>query len=224
MKPVLILAAAGAMLAAVPAQAQDHQGLAAGDVLVRLRTIVVAPNEKSSGVRPTFPTEHVSLDDAVMPEVDVTYMATKNIGFELIASTTKHTAAGKTGTTGSIGDLASTWVLPPTLTAQYHFNPSGNIRPYMGAGVNYTIFWDEKASGGLQDAVGGTKVKMSDSFGWAGQVGVDIDLNRKIFLNLDLKYIDIDTKARLQTTAIGRQDVMVHVDPLVFGAGVGIRF
>lgn len=224
MKLVPILAAAGAVLAAVPAQAQDHTGLAAGDVLVRLRTIVVAPNEKSGGVVPTFPTEHVSLDNAVMPEVDFTYMVTKNIGLELIASTTKHTAAGKTGTTGSIGDLANTWVLPPTLTAQYHFNPAGKIRPYVGAGVNYTIFWDEKASGGLQDAVGKTKVKMSDSFGWAGQVGVDIDLNPKIFLNLDLKYIDIDTKAKLQTTAIGTQNVMVHVDPLVFGAGVGIRF
>jgi len=224
MKLVPILAVAGAMLAAIPAHAQDHQGLAAGDVLVRLRTIVVAPNERSSGIVPTFPSEKVSLDNSVMPEVDVTYMATKNIGFELIASTTKHTASGKTGTTGSIGDLASTWVLPPTLTAQYHFNPEGKIRPYIGAGVNYTIFWDEKASKGLEGAVGNTKVRMSDSFGWAGQVGVDIDLNPKIFLNLDVKYIDIDTKATLQTTAIGRQSVNVHIDPLVFGAGVGFRF
>lgn len=224
MKFIPMLAAAGAVFAAMPAQAQDHTGLAAGDILLRVRTIVVAPNEKSGGIVPTFPAEHVSLDNSVMPEVDVTYMVTKNIGFELIAATTKHTASGKTGTTGSIGDLASTWVLPPTLTAQYHFNPAGKIRPYVGAGVNYTIFWDEKASDGLQTAVGKTKVRMTDSFGWAGQVGVDIDLSPKIFLNLDLKYIDIDTKATLQTTAIGKQNVMVHIDPLVFGAGVGFRF
>ncbi|MBN8930529.1 MAG: OmpW family protein, partial [Rhizobium pusense] len=50
--------------------------------------------------------------------------------------------------------LASTWVLPPTLTAQYHFNPKGAVRPYVGAGINYTIFWNEKASDGLQAAVG----------------------------------------------------------------------
>jgi outer membrane protein len=224
MKAIPILAAAGMMLAALPAQAQDHQGLAAGDILVRLRTIVVAPNEKSGGIRPTFPTEKVSLDNSVMPEVDVTYMATKNIGFELIASTTKHTASGRTGTTGAIGDLASTWVLPPTLTAQYHFNPGGKIRPYVGAGVNYTIFWNEKSSKGLEGAVGKTDVSMSSSFGWATQLGVDIDITPKIFLNLDLKYIDMDTKATLRTTAIGRQDVMVHIDPLVFGAGVGVRF
>ncbi len=224
MKIVPILATASALLAAVPAYAQDHQGLAAGDVLVRLRTILVAPNERSGGIVPTFPAEHVGLDNSVMPEIDVTYMATRNIGFELIAATTKHSASGKTGTTGSIGKLASTWVLPPTLTAQYHFNPEGKIRPYVGAGLNYTIFWNEKASEGLQKAVGKTDVRMSSSFGYAGQIGVDVDLSPKMFLNLDLKYIDIDTKATLQTTAIGKQNVMVHIDPLVFGAGVGFRF
>lgn len=224
MKMIWILAATGAALAALPAQAQDHQGLAAGDILVRLRTILVAPNEKSGGIVPTFPAEHVSVNNSVMPEIDVTYMATRNIGFELIAATTKHSASGKTGTTGSIGELASTWVLPPTLTAQYHFNSAGKIRPYVGAGVNYTIFWDEKASGGLEKAVGKTNVHMSDSFGYAGQVGVDVDLSPKIFLNLDLKYIDIDTKARLKTAAIGTQNVMVHIDPLVFSAGLGFRF
>lgn len=223
-KAGLMAGAAVAMLAAVPAAAQDHPGIAKGDVLVRLRAIMVAPNEKSSGITPTFPTEHVALDDSIMPEVDVTYMATDNIGFELIAATTKHTASGTSGTTGSIGDLASTWVLPPTLTAQYHFNPAGGVRPYVGAGVNYTIFWDEKASKGLQTAVGPTKVKMSDSFGWAAQAGVDIDLNPRMFLNLDVKYIDIDTTATLRTTAIGTQEVRVHIDPFVFGAGVGFRF
>ncbi|MBS0284303.1 MAG: OmpW family protein [Proteobacteria bacterium] len=214
---------AGAMLA-TPAVAQDRQGIAAGDVLVRLRAIVVAPNEKSGGITPTFPGEKVKLNDAVMPEVDVTYMATDHIGFELIASTTKHTASGTSGTTGGIGKLASTWVLPPTLTAQYHFNPKGAVRPYVGAGINYTIFWNEKASDGLQAAVGKTKVGMSDSFGWAAQAGVDVDISRRMFVNLDVKYIDMRTTARLDTTAIGTQRVRVDINPLVFGAGVGVRF
>jgi len=65
---------------------------------------------------------------------------------------------------------------------------------------------------------------MSDSFGWAGQVGVDIDLNDKIFLNLDVKYIDIDTMVRLTTAAAGTQNVKVSLDPFVFGVGVGMRF
>ncbi|MFV0624859.1 OmpW family protein [Sphingomonas sp. ac-8] len=221
-----ILAALAAGVVATPAAAQDADrvGVAAGDVLVRLRGIVVAPNEESGSVLPAFPGEGVSVNNSFMPEVDVTYMATDNIGFELIASTTKHKASGKTGTTGSLGKLASTWVLPPTLTAQYHLNPTGAVRPYVGAGVNYTIFWNEKASNSLEAAVGETRVKMDDSFGWAAQVGVDVDITPKVFLNLDVKYIDIDTTAKLYTTAAGRQTVDISLDPLVFGVGLGMRF
>ena len=211
----------GAVLAAGgiagPAQAE------AGDVLVRVRAIMVAPNEKSGSVLPAFPGEKVRVNDSFMPEVDVTYMATDNIGFELIASTTKHRASGRTGTTGSIGRLASTWVLPPTLTAQYHFAPEAKVRPYVGAGLNYTVFWNEKASDGLEAAVGDTRVHMKDSFGWAAQAGVDVDISPRMFVNLDVKYIDIDTTARLRTTAIGTQRVKLHLDPLVFGVGIGMR-
>ncbi len=214
----LLAAAAASILLPSAAQAKE------GDVIVRLRGIMVAPNEDSGSVLPAFPGEKVKVDNSIMPEVDITYMATDNIGFELIAATTKHTASGRTGTTGSIGKLASTWVLPPTLTAQYHFVPEGKVRPYVGAGVNYTLFYSEDASSALEGAVGATKVHMSDSFGWAAQAGVDIDLNEKIFLNLDVKYIDIDTKARLSTTAAGVQTVKVALDPLVFGVGVGMRF
>ncbi|MGF7148024.1 outer membrane protein [Sphingomonas zeicaulis] len=228
MKHAAAAAITGAMLTAIAAspaaaQTEERTGIQAGDVLLRARAIIVAPNEKSGSVLPGFPGEKVSVDNSVMPEVDITWMATDWIGFELIASTTKHSASGRTGTTGSIGKLASTWVLPPTLTAQYHFNPKGHVRPYVGAGVNYTIFWNEKASSGLEAAVGETRVRMKDSFGWAAQAGIDIDLTPRVFVNADVKYIDIDTSARLDTTAAGTQRVKLHLDPLVFGIGVGIR-
>ncbi len=226
-KSLAISAACAGMAVAAPALAQTdvgpRQGIAAGDVLLRVRTILVAPNEKSGSVLPAFPGEHVRVNDSFMPEVDVTYMATDHIGFELIASTTNHHADGRTGTTGSIGKLASTWVLPPTLTAQYHLNPTGKIRPYVGAGLNYTIFWNEEASNGLVAAVGPTDVRMKDSVGWAAQAGVDIDITPKVFVNLDVKYINIDTTARLRTTAAGTQRVAISLDPLVFGIGLGIR-
>lgn len=202
---------------AAPAQAE------AGDVYMRVRGILVAPTESSSGILPAFPTEKVSVNNSAMPEVDFTYMATDNIGLELIAATTKHSASGKTGVTGGIGKLASTWVLPPTLTAQYHFAPGGKVRPYVGAGVNYTLFYSEDASRGLEAAVGPTKVRMKSSFGWAAQAGIDFDLNDRMFLNVDVKYIDIDTTARLSTTAAGVQRVRISLDPIVVGVGVGFR-
>ena len=102
--------------------------------------------------------------------------------------------------------------------------PEGKVRPYVGAGVNYTMFYNDKASSALEAAVGDTKVRLKDSFGWAVQAGLDIDLNEKMFLNLDVKYIDMDTTARLDTTAAGTQRVKINIDPIVVGAGVGFRF
>jgi len=218
MKKLTLLAAAAAIVLPQAAQAK------AGDVLVRARAILVTPQERSGSVLPTFPGEKVKVSDSWAPEVDFTYMATDHVGFELIAATTKHHASGKTGTTGSIGKLASTWVLPPTLTAQYHFNPAGHVRPYVGAGINYTIFYSEKASSGLKAAVGPTKVNMKNSLGPAIQAGVDFDIGKNVFLNLDAKWIQIDTTARLDTTALGTEKVKVHLDPLVIGIGIGTKF
>jgi outer membrane protein len=217
MKKVL-LAALAVTIAAQPAHAE------AGDILLRLRGIVVAPNEDSGDILPAFPGETASVNNSVTPEVDVTYMATNHIGFELIAATSRHSAFGVTGTTGGIGKLSSTWVLPPTLTAQFHPIPDGPVRPYVGLGVNYTIFYSEEASDALEAAVGPTRVSMSDSFGWAAQAGVDIDIGRNLFLNLDVKYIDIDTTATLRTANAGTQRVRMSLDPFVFGVGIGTRF
>ncbi|MGL6043914.1 MAG: OmpW/AlkL family protein [Sandaracinobacteroides sp.] len=197
---------------------------AAGDMMVRGRFVVVAPQDSSGDVLPGFPGEGVSVNTAYAPEVDFTYMLTNNLGLELIAATTKHSASGTSGATGSIGKLADTWVLPPTLTLQYHFAPEGAIRPYIGAGLNWTIFYNERASGSLEAAVGQTDVSLSNSFSYALQVGADIPLNSSLFLNLDLKYIDMNTTARLSTTAAGVQSVRIEIDPLVFGVGIGIRF
>lgn len=208
-----------AMVAGIAAPAHA----AAGDVYLRLRAVLVVPDESSSAILPGFPGEKVGINNFPTPEIDLTYMATNNIGFELVAATSKHSAHGLTGTTGGIGKLLSTWVLPPTLTAQYHFNPAGTVRPYVGAGVNYTIFWNEKASQRLTTAVGPTNVHLSDSFGWAAQAGVDFDISPKMFLNFDVKYVDMKTTARLRTTAAGTQNVRVNVDPWLIGIGLGFR-
>ncbi len=216
-KFLALAAVSGSAMHAVPAFAEQ------GDILVRVRAINVMPSEESGSILPAFPGEQVSVDNSPAPEVDITYMATDNIGFELIAATTKHSASGVNGTTGSIGRLASTWVLPPTLTAQYHFAPDAAIRPYIGAGINYTIFYNENATDDLEAAVGDTSVNLKDSFGYALQAGVDIPINDRMFLNFDIKYLDVDTTATLRTTAAGTQRVKINLDPIVVGVGLGIK-
>jgi outer membrane protein len=204
--------------AAAPAQAQ----IEAGDVLVRARAILVSPTEESGPVTPGFPTGSVGVSDRAAPEVDFTYMVTDHIGAELILATTKHDISGR-GALSALGDVASTRVLPPTLTLQYHFAPKSHVRPYVGAGINYTTFYSADASRSLETAIGKTDVSLKDSFGYALQAGIDVDLTPRIFLNLDVKYIDIDTTARLTTGgAVNR--VNVSIDPIVPAIGIGMRF
>lgn len=218
MKSIYVAAAIAAVAAATPTTAGAKQG----DVLVRARAIIVAPTEESGGIEPAFPSDGVSVSDAFAPEVDITYFVTDNIGLELIAATTKHDVKGK-GDLRPLGELVDTWALPPTLTLQYHFKPNGRVRPYLGVGLNYTHFYNEDASDNLEAAIGDTKVKLNDSFGYALQAGADFDVGKNLFLNLDVKYIDIDTKARLTTGSMENR-VKVSLDPIVAGIGVGMRF
>ncbi|ATY33554.1 OmpW/AlkL family protein [Sphingomonas psychrotolerans] len=213
-----VATAAAAMLSAAPAGAQTQ----AGDWLVRLRGIMVSPTEDSGPVSGIAGSE-VGVGDSVMPEIDFTYLVTDHIGAELILATTKHGITGR-GSIGALDQIADTWVLPPTLTLQYHFAPRSHVRPYVGAGVNYTIFYSADASRSLEGALGGeTSVKLDESFGYALQAGVDVDVTRKFFVNADIKYIDMNTTAHLATGAT-RRSVDVDINPIVAGVGIGFRF
>jgi outer membrane protein len=206
------------MSLATPAHAEDDYQ----HWIIRLRAVRVTPTEHTGPILPSFPTANTAVGNSYAPEVDFTYMATKHLGAELILATTKHSISGR-GSLDGLGQAGHTWVLPPTLTLQYHFFPDGHVRPYVGAGVNYTIFYSEKASKGLDAAIGSTRLGLSDSVGYALQAGVDVDVTHRIFVNLDLKYLDIDTKARLTTGGLVNRE-RVHLDPLVPGVGIGMRF
>lgn len=214
-KIYLAAAAISATTAANPAMAEQ------GDWLLRGRAILVAPTEDSSGIDPAFPNDEVSVDNAFAPEVDISYFLSDHVALELIAATTKHNIGGKNGLE-PIGKLADTWVLPPTLTLQYHFAPEAKVRPYVGAGLNYTLFYGEDTSSDLDSAIGETDIDLDSSFGFALQAGLDFDLNEKMFLNLDVKYIDMDTEAKLTTGSLVNR-VKVDINPIVFGVGLGIK-
>jgi outer membrane protein len=195
---------------------------AQGDWLVRARAIIVSPTEEAGPVLPSFPTGSVTVDDAIVPELDFTYFFSNNLAAELILATSPHDVSGA-GALSGLGEIVDAMVLPPTLTFQYHFLPDGKFRPYVGAGINWTIFYSEDAKQSLVTAIGPTSVSMEDSFGWAVQAGFDIDLGGRWFLNADIKYIDIDTTATLTTGALVNR-VDVDLDPIVAGIGVGFRF
>jgi outer membrane protein len=217
-----LLATSCLLVTSLPAQAYE-----AGDWVFRARLLSVNPDESSSTVRASgagIAGSGVGVDSDTVPEIDFTYMLQRNWGLELILGTSRHDVNG-TGSIAPLGNIIDAKVLPPTLTLQYHFAPSSNIRPYAGAGINYTYFYDESVTGGLDAS--GAKVNIDDSWGLALQAGVDIDMSKDWFFNIDVKYIDIDTTAHFSNTALGAGipvAVDVDIDPWVIGIGFGTTF
>ena len=196
--------------ASLPAAAADDTSDPAGHFQIRLRGVGVLPSPSAnivisgSGIGGT-----TKVTDSMVPEADLTYFLTSNIAIEAIAAVTKHSVSNSVA-----GPVASVWLLPPTVTAQYHFDPTGPIRPYIGAGINYTVFYD--AHSGLPN------ISFANNVGWALQGGVDIPLaDGPYFLNLDVKKLFLSTTIK---AASGAVRASANLDPWLVGAGVGIRF
>jgi len=193
-----------------------------GDWLLRMRAISVSPTDESGGIAPDLLTSGLDPQSAIVPELDITYMATDTIGLELIAATSVHQFEGTGGIAG-LGDVAEAWLLPPTLLAQYHFKTNSKFRPYVGAGVNYTISYLENANRSLEAVLGPTTVKADNSLGWALQAGMDYDISDNWFMNIDVKYIDLGVDIQLNSGGVIR-NVEVDINPIIFGIGFGYRF
>lgn len=211
----------------------------AGDWVVRARAVNISPNEDSSlgktvnnllGAPVMSLGAELAVSDKVIPEFDISYYITKNIAAELIlAFGTRHNVSITGDTNSVVGNqsLGSVNLLPPTLTAQWHFNPDQLIDPYLGAGINYTLMLDRNAKGSA-GAINGNKIKIDrDSWGYVLQGGVDINLKNGWLVNADIKYVNIETDVQLKGAATGNQWRSVDsldINPWVFGIGIGKRF
>lgn len=184
----------------------------AGDLLMRGRAIYVVPDEDAT----TSIGGNVGVNNDIVPELDFTYFVTDNIGVELILATTKHHVTAVGTALGASASLGSVMLLPPTLTLQYHFNPKGDFSPYVGAGVNYTFYYDESAPGGAI-----SDIDYDDGFGVALQAGFDYKINEKWSFNVDVKKIWLNTDVKVNGGAV-TADVDIH--PWIFGVGVGYTF
>ena len=196
------------------AMAQDAPADNGGTWQFRLRGIVISPDE-SADIEAIG--GDVDISTAVVPELDITYFFNENWSMELILGTAKHDVKAVETAAGEI-DLGSVWLLPPTLTGQYHFT-GGNFVPYVGAGVNLTLFY------GVDEGPVVDDIEYDTAVGFALQSGVDYMLNDKWFLNFDVKKLFLNTTATVNaTTALGATvDADVDINPWIFGFGVGIK-
>jgi outer membrane protein len=212
---ISVLALAAALGLAAPASAHE-----AGDWLFRVGASLVDPKSNNGSLDLTAlggQPERITVEDQWGVTFNITYMYTANVGIELLAALPyKHDIAVDT-----LGKVGSVKHLPPTLSLQYHLNPRGVFQPYVGIGVNYTLFFSERESGALVDLDVNLDVD-SSSFGFAAQVGFDYLLTDRWFLNLDARWIDIDTEARIREVPEIRGNG--NIDPMVYGLHLGYRF
>lgn len=197
-----------------PAQAQEFSPKTAGTRILDLRLTDVDPDAgdaitttagASTGLR-------VRASNDVMPTVGVTYFLTDHLAVEAIAGTTQHTIRAQGGSTDV--KVKDTWVLPPVVTLQYHFAPSARFSPYVGAGLNYMLFYSGKDRNGFH-------LTLDDGVGFALQGGADVAISGPWSLDVDVKKIFFKTDAVDRLAGIKSK---VHLDPWVASAGFGYRF
>jgi len=200
---------------------------------IRLRGIGVIPQESATI---SVIGGDINLSNAYVPELDFTYFFANNFSAELILGTTRHNVKTVASSLTAIGgpasadvDLGKVWLLPPTLTLQYHLPTKCAIKPYLGAGANYTIFYGVNKGTTVQ----GVDYKNSASF--AAQAGVDVNISKNIFLNIDLKKLLLSTTATVDASNLtpagspGLAPVLknikadVNIRPWIIGFGVGYR-
>ena len=199
-KPLLLIALALAG-AAGTVQAQE------GPWLLRARAVHLdSANKDSTGLG-------LAVNNKTIPEVDISYFFAPNWAAELVLTyPQKHDLKAGGAKIGSLKHL------PPTLSLQYHFAPTATFRPYIGAGLNYTRFSSVKFAPAVQTALAPSIDK--NSFGLSLQVGADIEIAKNLYLNLDIKKVQIETDVSSKGTKVGT----FKVDPLLVGVGLGWRF
>jgi outer membrane protein len=211
----------------------------AGDILLRVGAATVFTNT-DSGTVSNLPdgvnNATVDVDNNTQLGITAAYMFTDNFGIELLAATPfSHTATGENDIDGVT--VGKTKQLPPTLTAQYYFgDKDSTFNPYIGAGFNYTIFFDEETS---QDLIGtlntlptiaglggisSVSMDLDNSFGVAVEAGIDIKVAENWYINAAVWWIDIGTTATLKTDLGTTHKVDVDLDPWVLNVAIAYKF
>ncbi|MEZ5939267.1 MAG: OmpW family outer membrane protein [Hyphomonadaceae bacterium] len=207
----IALAAAATAALAMPALAQDAPN-PTGKFQVRVGVSGILPDESANI---SVIGGDVDISDEYVPTVQLEYFFTDNVSAELLCCMARHDVKAVGTALGTV-NLGKVSHFPPTVTLKYHWTNMGKFRPYVGAGVNYTTFFDV-------DEGDVTSIKYDDSFGGALQAGMDYQLNDTWSVNVDVRKIWIQSDVTIMAGAT-RIDADVDINPLVVTAGLGYRF
>src|SRR5262245_54038832 len=188
-----------AMAAPLGVAAEDGNWLEGGDWLLRAGMHQINPDKNNL---PGVLGGNVVLDKDETFTLDAEYMFTENFGVDLFAPLyTSHDVQLKNTPLGNSAKIGEVDLLAPILGLNWHFNPDGAIRPYLGVGVNWSDFSGEEISGSTPGIPAGSKLRVDQAWGPAGRVGVDIGTHEHWFFNMDVRYVDLDTDVELRVPA-----------------------
>ncbi|PCM43990.1 OmpW/AlkL family protein [Marinobacter sp. ANT_B65] len=228
------------MAAAVMAVAPAAQAFEAGDFIMRAGAVHVAPDDSSDSITvggapllgPGVDSQ-VTVDTNTQLGLRATYMLTSNFGIGVLGATPfKHNINGGGDLPTSL-KLGETKHLPPTLTLQYFpMQSSSALQPYVGVGVNYTTFFEEKTTAALNTAIGApaSELELDDSVGVAVELGMDYMLSENFGLNAAIWWADINTDATVKVydgagNYLAETDEFeVEIDPMVYMVGFTYKF
>jgi len=216
-----------ALALAAPA-AHAHQ---AGDFIVRAGAATVDPHEDSGNLKldgAKVSGTKATVDSDTQLGLAFAYMVTDHVGIELLAATPFQHQVNVKGLGPALdGKLADIKHLPPTLSVQYYPMDAGSkFQPYAGIGINYTLFFNEDLTS-QRKAEGFSNMKMKNSVGLAGQLGMDYMLTDNLLFNASVWYVDINTEAKIDgpsALGVGQTKVDVDIDPWVYMVGIGYKF
>jgi outer membrane protein len=204
-----------------------------GSFIVRAGAMHIAPNIDSSEIRLNgveYSGSKAEIPSTTSPlNLTGTWIFAPHFGLELmVGGPVSYDIKIKGVSSNNIanGKFAKVSQQPITGSLQFFFlNPASRFQPYVGVGLNYTSFYDERLNR-RQRRLGFRRVELEDSVGWALQAGMDIALTDHLYLNAAAWKIDIDTKAKSKGWGWNerRAKFDVELDPWVYFVGVGYKF
>lgn len=166
------------------------------------------------GVHPVNPKPNnhpeYTVDNAAGLSLGATYLLTKHWAIELFAAfPNPHDVHDADDTRAARFSM-----IPASATMQYHItDASGAFRAYAAAGLSYARLRGERTHASLA----GQTLELDDSTGPTAALGLDMKLGSKWFVNIDARWMDIDSSMKIGGLARGS----LELDPFMFGLSLG---